>query len=526
MQAPTWVPASWKTPDPPGPAALRGKTSEDSSSSTLSAPLPPSAEDGNCQLLGPRCPGHPRPHGPSAAGSWGPSPQRPLHPAPGASHTHTHASPRRRVFCCESSPHPETTIEKLNNSKREKRGRGRREEGRREKRETEKPRRQERRRWGEGEELEAERERGRRRRRGEKRDGAHIGPAPDPEDWWSYKDNLQGNFVPGPPFWGLVNAAWSLCAVGKRQSPVDVELKRVLYDPFLPPLRLSTGGEKLRGTLYNTGRHVSFLPAPRPVVNVSGGPLLYSHRLSELRLLFGARDGAGSEHQINHQGFSAEVQLIHFNQELYGNLSAASRGPNGLAILSLFVNVAGSSNPFLSRLLNRDTITRISYKNDAYFLQDLSLELLFPESFGFITYQGSLSTPPCSETVTWILIDRALNITSLQFPNPLPRQMHSLRLLSQNPPSQIFQSLSGNGRPLQPLAHRALRGNRDPRHPERRCRGPNYRLHGEGCRFCKSQAHPPCRRSALCPLEPSVAKSRPPDLISPSPRLYGLLGPS
>ncbi|XP_074163487.1 carbonic anhydrase-related protein 11 isoform X1 [Sminthopsis crassicaudata] len=309
---------------------------------------------------------------------------------------------------------------------------------------------------------------------------AHIGPAPAPEDWWTYKDNLQGSFVPGPPFWGLVNAAWSLCAVGKRQSPVDVELKRVLYDPFLPPLRLSTGGEKLRGTLYNTGRHVSFLPASRPVVNVSGGPLLYSHRLSELRLLFGARDGAGSEHQINHESFSAEVQLIHFNQELYGNLSAASRGPNGLAVLALFVNVssdtqvAANSNPFLSRLLNRDTITRISYKNDAYFVQDLNLEQLFPESFGFITYQGSLSTPPCSETVTWILIDRALNVTSLQ--------MHSLRLLSQNPPSQIFQSLSGNGRPLQPLAHRALRGNRDPRHPERRCRGPNYRLHVDGTR--------------------------------------------
>lgn len=49
---------------------------------------------------------------------------------------------------------------------------------------------------------------------------------------------------------------------------------------------------------------------------------------------------------------------------------------------------------------------------------------------------------------------------------------------------------------------------------------------GESCRFCKSQARPPYRRSALCPPELSVAKSRPPDLITPSLRLCALLGPS
>lgn len=176
--------------------------------------------------------------------------------------------------------------------------------------------------------------------------------------------------------------------------------------------------------------------------------------------------------------------------------------------------------------------------DDAYFLQDLSLELLFPESFGFITYQGSLSTPPCSETVTWILIDRALNITSLQvtscvhaapipstafpghyslsihpcFPVLLLRQMHSLRLLSQNPPSQIFQSLSGNGRPLQPLAHRALRGNRDPRHPERRCRGPNYRLHGT-LNVCSS----PPRLDTVCTYSQRSLCVTHPSVLFPSP---------
>lgn len=55
--------------------------------------------------------------------------------------------------------------------------------------------------------------------------------------------------------------------MGKRQSPVDVELKRVLYDPFLPPLRLSTGGEKVRGLLGGvTG-------CKR--VDMTGGPVRY-----------------------------------------------------------------------------------------------------------------------------------------------------------------------------------------------------------------------------------------------------------
>lgn len=62
--------------------------------------------------------------------------------------------------------------------------------------------------------------------------------------------------------------------------------------------------------------------------------------------------------------------------------------------------------------------------------------------------------------------------------HPSVLQIHSLRLLSQNLPSQIFRSMSDNSRPLQPLLHRSLRGNRDPRRPTKRCKGASYRLHG------------------------------------------------
>uniref|UniRef100_A0AAV2MQ38 Carbonic anhydrase-related protein 10 n=1 Tax=Knipowitschia caucasica TaxID=637954 RepID=A0AAV2MQ38_KNICA len=49
-----------------------------------------------------------------------------------------------------------------------------------------------------------------------------------------------------PSFWGLVNSAWNLCSVGKRQSPVNIETSHMIFDPFLKPIKLNTGGRKVR----------------------------------------------------------------------------------------------------------------------------------------------------------------------------------------------------------------------------------------------------------------------------------------
>jgi len=42
----------------------------------------------------------------------------------------------------------------------------------------------------------------------------------------------------GPEFWGLVNPEWSLCSKGKRQSPINIDPKQLLYDPHLKHIRL------------------------------------------------------------------------------------------------------------------------------------------------------------------------------------------------------------------------------------------------------------------------------------------------
>ncbi|KAK5606134.1 Carbonic anhydrase- protein 10 [Crenichthys baileyi] len=89
--------------------------------------------------------------------------------------------------------------------------------------------------------------------------------------------------------------------------------------------------------------------------------------------------------------------------------------------------------------------------HDAYLLTGLNIEEIYPETNSFITYDGSMTIPPCFETATWILMNKPVYLTRMQ--------MHSLRLLSQNQPSQIFLSMSDNVRPVQPLNNRCIRTN-------------------------------------------------------------------
>ena len=76
--------------------------------------------------------------------------------------------------------------------------------------------------------------------------------------------------------------------------------RRALFD--LLPIAL-----QVSGTMYNTGRHVSLRLDKEHLVNISGGPMTYSHRLEEIRLHFGSEDSQGSEHLLNGQAFSGEV---------------------------------------------------------------------------------------------------------------------------------------------------------------------------------------------------------------------------
>lgn len=43
----------------------------------------------------------------------------------------------------------------------------------------------------------------------------------------------------GPSFWGLINPDWNLCNQGKRQSPIDIQPKNILFDPNLKDIDIT-----------------------------------------------------------------------------------------------------------------------------------------------------------------------------------------------------------------------------------------------------------------------------------------------
>lgn len=56
--------------------------------------------------------------------------------------------------------------------------------------------------------------------------------------------------------------------------------------------------------------------------------------------------------------------------------------------------------------------------DDAFLLMGLNIADLYPDTTRFITYDGSMTIPPCFETATWILMNKPVYVTQMQVTHP------------------------------------------------------------------------------------------------------------
>ena len=233
--------------------------------------------------------------------------------------------------------------------------------------------------------------------------GPANGHAAGHEPHWSYQGET------GPQAWGALKPEFVTCSTGKRQSPIDIR------DGFTLDLEPVKFGYQPSGfSVIDNGHTVQ--------VNVSPGQYLevLGRRYELLQFHF----HRPSEERINGRAFDMVAHLVH--KDLEGRL----------AVVAVLLD-RGSAHPLVQTVWNNLPLE----KGEALPAPvTIDLNGLLPQDRRYFQYMGSLTTPPCTEGVLWMVMQQPVTVSHEQialfsrlYPmNARPIQSASGRMIKQS----------------------------------------------------------------------------------------------
>jgi carbonic anhydrase len=223
---------------------------------------------------------------------------------------------------------------------------------------------------------------------------AHSSHAPH----WDYKGDG------GPESWGRLRAEFSQCATGARQSPIDIrDGVKVQLDPVQFDYRPSSF------RVIDNGHTVQVNVAAGNSIEVIG-------RRYELQQFHFHRP---SEERINGRQFDMVAHLVH-------------KDPEGrLAVVAVLLD-RGSAHAIVQTVWNNLPLEK---GEEVPARSPLDLAALLPVDRSYYTYMGSLTTPPCSEGVLWMVMK-----------NPVPISPEQIAVFSRLYPMNARPVQSASGR--------------------------------------------------------------------------------
>ena len=184
----------------------------------------------------------------------------------------------------------------------------------------------------------------------------------------------------GPAQWAAMKPEFATCASGRRQSPIDLrDGIRVQLDP----VRFDYQPAGFR--VIDTGHTVQVNVDPGSTIEVGG-------RRYELRQFHFHRP---SEERIDGRAFDMSAHLVHQD------------GEGRLAIVAVLLE-GGSAHPLVQAVWNNLPLEK---NEEAPARGTIELNALLPAERGYFTYMGSLTTPPCSEGVLWMVMKQPVSLS-------------------------------------------------------------------------------------------------------------------
>jgi carbonic anhydrase len=221
---------------------------------------------------------------------------------------------------------------------------------------------------------------------------------------WSYRGDT------GPTHWRSLETAFAACGVGREQSPIDIRSTAVQKSD-LPAIRFAYQPGPLK--IIDNGHTVQVNVAPGSTIEVGGRRFelvqFHFHRPSEEAI-----DG-------RHQDMVAH--LVHKDAE------------GRLGVVAVLLK-AGAINPAVASLWNNLP----SHKEVEVAVPGVTIDPadLLPADRAYFTFAGSLTTPPCSEGVTWFVLKHPTTLSTGEI-------------------ERFARLYPNNARPVQPLNGRVVR---------------------------------------------------------------------
>jgi carbonic anhydrase len=213
-----------------------------------------------------------------------------------------------------------------------------------------------------------------------------MGPSPE-DPHWSYEGKT------GPSNWGALTEKWELCKNGTGQSPINIDKTR---KADLPELVADFEPAQLK-ILHST--HVADAINNGHTIQVSyAGADSLSIGDKEFQLVQYHFHGP-SEHTVRGKHFPMEMHLVH-----------KSKGGK-LAVLAVLIE-EGKHNAAFDPIW--DNLPKTKDSENHFEKVNVDVDQLLPSVKTTYRYDGSLTTPPCSEGVKWIILTAPIQLSNQQ----------------------------------------------------------------------------------------------------------------
>ena len=219
---------------------------------------------------------------------------------------------------------------------------------------------------------------------------------------WTYEGRL------GPRFWGNITDDFITCEKGTKQSPLD--LVDAQQDARLQPIEFHYEAQDIA---FENNGHTLIAKFPNPGNYIRHGDDKYN--------LIQFHVHAPSEHFVDGAPYDLEVHLVHQN--------AAGK----LLVVGVLMEALGKGSPALEPLW-KDLPLSVGARGPTI---KFNSESLLPKKREYWSYDGSLTTPPCSEGVKWYVMSHPIQISVRQV-------------------DQFQAAYRKNSRPPQPLLGRKI----------------------------------------------------------------------